>query len=789
MIGKPLMIPQAPNLSNFIDKYDMDSQLSECNLASQQRQQDYETEVEVYRGLERVNEDFIVIHGVKYTHGDYTMFVGEHLSKRKAGEVCKMKNKETEEECDFVVIGKNYAVVIEVKNVGCKDCAEGVEKAEILNKTFKDSVDQRSRTVKLITGISKEAAVLQFTAYPNLSHQFKNHFQLTESEMSSIIFKEDIENIRQWWKDNVIFSLHLPCSLSPIMSQQFHLNRVDEAAEILSSVDCFVDWQELWDLAGPDDFPKLFTLVLFQLKEFARDKRKEQEGSRVTRLTTRRNVMRSWINSHIYRRVEQILVALWCTEKNKCDTRKCTLGRTINAIDKGLKDGDFTFHSKNRDPNPAIASETPDTIKNCIGVNNLTIEQLAILKSEQKLLWIHGPAGSGKSVLMCGKILELALSDDQNKTSVFFFPGPGNPVNIYERALEKAGVAAETVVFDGWENPCEEKLCERELDMMSLYKENNQVVIIKLQQYLNFHNRFEKLIQLVKTQKGSNIFIDDAQLVAFHKSTEESKEFSKTLVDLSRSNFVWVACDIAQSPTDPMVFRKDAIQYTFVGQVCDEWKVVTLHKNLRNTSELAGILALIRDIQRTTLLEKKVGANEVLPEQAHGHFIYGPRTKIYVFVYRNLDLLGKMISQELTILLEESDLKVSDIGVVYTNYQMLDLIQVPSIHDTEEMGLCCNKDSPSAEWPAVIGIFGVNKKDLDWHEIDSLSQLYLMISRARVKCTIFMYLENDDPDERYYGPIMSEFLFRSHSSSLAKVIRCGPPGPFVKSRINLPLFY
>ncbi|XP_063689801.1 uncharacterized protein LOC134822606 [Bolinopsis microptera] len=732
----PLMIPQAPNLSNYIDKYDKDSQLSKSNLASQQRQQDYEAEVEVYRGLERVNGDFIVIQGLKYTHGDYTMFVGEHLSKRKAGEVCKMKNKETEEECDFVVIGENYAIVIEVKNVGCKDRAQGVEKAEIyLNKTFKDSVDQRSRTVKLITGISKEAAVLQFTAYPYLSHQFKNHFQVTESELSSIIFQEDIKNIRQWWKDNVKFSLHLPRSLSPIKPQQFHMDRVDKAAEILSSVYWFVDWQELWELSGPADFPMLFTLVLLQIKEII-----HQEG--ISRLTKSSNVVRPWIISQIYRRVEQILVALWCTEKNKCDTRKCTLGRTINAIDKGLKDGDFTFHSKNRDPNPAIASETPDTIKNSIGVNNLTIEQLAILKSEQKLMWINGPAGSGKSVIMCGKILELALSDDQNKISVFFFPGPGNPVNIYESALEKAGVAAETVVFDGWKNGCEEKLCERELEMMSLYKENNQVVIIKLQQYLNFHNRFEKLIQLVKTQKGSNIFIDDAQLVAFHNSTEKSKEFSKTLVEFSRSNFVWVACDIAQSPTDPMVFNggKDAIQSTFVGQVYDEWQVGTLHKNLRNTSELAGMLALIRDIQCRTLLRHEIRVNELLPEQAHGHFIHGPRTKIYVFVYRNHDLLGKLISQELTGLLEESDLKVSDIGVVYTNYRMLDLIKVPSNHDTEEMGLCCNKDSPSAEWSAVIGIFGVDKVDGDVKEIDSLSQLYLMISRARVKCTIFMYL-------------------------------------------------
>ena len=709
---RPLMIPQAPNLSNYIDEYDQGPQLSKSNLASQQRQQDYEAEVEVYRGLERVREDFIVIHGLKYTHGDYTMFVGEHLSKKNPGEKCKMKNTDTEEECDFVVIGENYVVVIEVKNVECNDCPQGVGNAEILNKTLKDSLDQRSRTVNLITGISEEAAVLQFTVYPNLSHQFKNHFQVAESELSSIIFKEDITNIRQWWKDNVILSLHLPRSLSPIKSSEFPT----------------------------------------------------------------------------YRRVERILVALWCTEKNKCDTQKCTLGRTINAIDRGLKDGDFTFKSKNRDPNPGIASVTPDTVKNFIGVNNLTIEQLAILKSEQKLLWINGPAGSGKTVLMCGKILELALSDDQNKISVFFFPGPGNPATMYHSALKNAGVKAGIVVFDGWENGCEDKLCDQELESLSLCKESNQVVIIKLQQFLNFNIRFEKLFQLVKSQKGSNIFIDDAQLVAFHIATENEryKEFSETLVDFSRTNFVWVACDIAQSPTDPMVFEsgKEAIQHTLVGQVCDEQQVVTLHKNLRNTSDLAGILALIRDIQYKTLLNREIGVNEVFAKQTHGHFIHGPRTKIYVFVYQNHDLLGKLISQELTKLLHESELKISDIGVVYTDYKMVDLIQVPSVHDTKEMGLCCNKDTPSAEWPAVVGIFGVHQVDRAVNEMTSLSELYLMISRARVKCSIFMYLERDTP---YYGPIMSELLFKL-ASPLAIVIRCGPPGPVQQMRIKLPFF-
>ena len=166
----PVMIPSAPNLSPYIDKYDEEEDLSKSSRSSKQRQQDYETEVVVYRALEKLKsgEKIIVLHGLQYSHGDYQLFVGDHNSKKRKGEICKLKNKEREEECDFVVMCDSCFVVIEVKNVFDIDDEKDEEmKYRALSKTFEDSLDQRMRTVKIIQGINKDATVHQFTAYPN----------------------------------------------------------------------------------------------------------------------------------------------------------------------------------------------------------------------------------------------------------------------------------------------------------------------------------------------------------------------------------------------------------------------------------------------------------------------------------------------------------------------------------------------------------------------------------------------------------------------------------------------
>jgi len=57
--------------------------------------------------------------------------------------------------------------------------------------------------VEFVKIFCKQLTVLQFTVYPNFEKAFKKEFQLSRGKLSSILFKEDLEDFSDWWKDNV----------------------------------------------------------------------------------------------------------------------------------------------------------------------------------------------------------------------------------------------------------------------------------------------------------------------------------------------------------------------------------------------------------------------------------------------------------------------------------------------------------------------------------------------------------------------------------------------------------
>ncbi|KAL5251466.1 hypothetical protein ACHWQZ_G016984 [Mnemiopsis leidyi] len=283
----------------------------------EKRQSDYEAEVSVYRALENLEENIIVLHGFEYTHHQYRLCDAAHV--KRGCSKCKNKNADNREgECDFLVVCQGGFVVIEVKNMEHNEfleCEEGFHlctigedsqiptctsmgrQSEALRGTFRKSKEQREKVAKLIRCMEQNVAVLQFTAYPNFIKTYRGGFNLTPDQTKTIIFKEDLENFKNWWNDNVVRLLQQPpCA----------------------------QWEK----------------------------------------------------------IQNFLLAVWCTEKNKCEILRCSLGKSVLDIDRKLKEGLITFQGKHGKKsminNPGVV-EAPCDVKNFIGVKYLTAEQYRVL--------------------------------------------------------------------------------------------------------------------------------------------------------------------------------------------------------------------------------------------------------------------------------------------------------------------------------------------------------------------------------------------------------------------------
>ena len=194
----PVMFPRAPE-QTYIDLYPNDDPKGLNFKTDMLRQSNYEAEVKLYRALEKLDKKLIVLHNFEYTHHQYRLCNKLHV--RKGCPKCKGKNAANKEgECDFLLIGNNYIVVIEVKDMTHlgieveqeqehETSTDQQGQLRALNGTFRKSLEQRKRMEELIHYIDEEMMVLHFTAYPNFSKQFQKEFQLTDAEISSVIFE------------------------------------------------------------------------------------------------------------------------------------------------------------------------------------------------------------------------------------------------------------------------------------------------------------------------------------------------------------------------------------------------------------------------------------------------------------------------------------------------------------------------------------------------------------------------------------------------------------------------
>ena len=676
----PLMLPRAPD-QTYIDRYPESSDFRD----EIKRQSDYEAEIIVYRALEKLPDNkIIVLHNFEFTHHQYCLCDQSHSRNKRTCNRCKNSSVK-EGECDFLILCPGSIVIIEVKNMSHIEINDvAIDKEEhfrALFGTFKKSVQQRKKIEYLIQCIEKDTTIRQFTAYPNFSKQFIGQFQasqntgsqLSDSELSTVIFHEDIVN-----------------------------NSSDEE---LSS---FGSW---WN-----------------------------NNATIAQETR--------INHDAFQNVRNMLLAIWATDKNY-DQSKCSLANCISNIDEGLKSGKFTFlpkQVKNRAQNPGVVP-APDVIRNYVKVENLTVEQYKAFESSENLLWINGPAGAGKSVLLCGKIIKLVQLNEDNKVVLFKFGGDGNNCQLYQCALKEASVE------------CQETSMSGVTELVTLISESTcKVIIVQIT-----YSDIQELTDTISAVTNCHIFIDDMQELLYFSEPEESSVLMDKLLSLECT--VRVACDMAQnywySNKEELIYRLRMITVKL-----SSTQLVRLSMSLRNTCDLSDILFVIREQFRESYSEITDILDLVLPTQLRGHFIHGPLTVIHVFDDYNFDSVIRVFNIELDRLCV--NLNYSNIGIVSSDVtsSVLSLVEdsvKKRCEDTDsKIAVCHSSDCASAQWPAVIVLHRVSR-----NRKADLTEIYLMLSRARVYCSVIIFPREGDTLDSY--PHMLQLLGKL--SNYARIIR------------------
>ena len=699
VVTTPTMLPRAPD-QTYVDVYPEKDQPG-CSFADERkRQSDYEAEVMVYRGLAGLKENLIVLHSLQYTHDQYCLCVESHNRDKRRCKGCKNPfNKDGE--CDFLVLGPEYCVIMEVKNImldgGYKPNDPKLTKA--LLGTFRKSVEQREKISSLIKGIDKEATILTFTVYPNFSKKFKYQFQscektalpLTDTELSTIVFQEDISG-RPNSKQNLL--LRIFSSLTGCFNKTININDEDSTLNHENKSSFSFWWEE-----------------------------------NVTQMVVPPEENESSAAASRHEKVRNVLLAIHCTEKKICDQSKCSLQWCIANIDKRLKEGHITFLPKNgkkRAENPRIV-EAPDAIKNYIGVHYLTSKQNSVFNSKEKLLFINGPAGAGKSITLCGHIIELAKSDNNNKVVLFRFTGEGNSSKLYQGALDKADIKYQEVDYDL------DTTLDRVIDLIE--ESEGNVIIVEM-----ICVRFDDIIYILRAIKNCNICIDDIQKLLYFIQPDECRALIEKLSEISLQYTVRIVCDLVQG----MLYSDTNYVIDIVSVITEklsETQLVCLSRNLRNTQNISAILCLIRN-QFVELYSSRMHVlDTILPKQIPGHFIHGPEIFLHILDNYDVNMISNILDNELDRLSDNLNiLSNSDIGIVHSDFGEI----WPLLKETvdkrrkdadETIAVCYSTRSYSAEWPAVVVLHMMYGHSTVWE----LPRLYLAISRARVNCSVVLY--------------------------------------------------
>ena len=370
------------------------------------------------------------------------------------------------------------------------------------------------------------------------------------------------------------------------------------------------------------------------------------------------------------------LIGLWCTnEKNELSEEKWELGKTINRVDNLLRNAAIT--NKLDAPTSPKVKGSPAVFKE-LGILCLTEEQKQIFCSEDHRIVINGPAGSGKTVLILGKIIQLARKTEE---LIIVIVPSSLMADWYEKNLKKSGIGSARRMPNVWtDNNHRKKVV---IEVIDDYRHNKLGSVGDMAGF-----RILKLCAILEID--AHLFLDDFHsfdfaikfyphiVLPFVQNDEINDLWQYTLSKLiktSKKTF-WLCYDSLQSTLNTSFDQQKGNIERWESRVI----VYKLSANLRNSYETSNFIKFIRE-ERLLNIRNSITLVNCIPnmnvryhapfdvEQATGHYIHGPAPKIIW-----IDLFGRESEKEkaeyLTSRLtnEVSDLLHNKVAIIHDDY-------------------------------------------------------------------------------------------------------------------------
>ena len=487
--------------------------------------------------------------------------------------------------------------------------------------------------------------------------------------------------------------------------------------------------------------------------------------------------------------VKRYLVGLWCIKNNNhWDVKDCTLSRCIVDVNEKLKralvtksavDLDKAKHGKNKKKkqekspeNPRMVN-APDLFKDYLNISCLTQDQQGVFKNDEKLLWVEGPAGSGKTIAMLGKIIDIVLNPNlQGRSRVLVVSAGQDDLVTIKRNCDLLNSICESVTctivtynYSNVRGDIRNKVDEAESDTFKQFVNcKSQIVLLAMNKTLI--NQFVKKILF----SFNYVFVDDYQLITdqllrdapiYPTYTQDILSYGLMPVVqycVENNTTVWVLSDMGQSWYQQILKELPAFQ-----NIVDEFRNMFVSKmyfsvNVRNAYELSTVLSVIRE--HNSALDCTDTGRLGLPQQQDGHFLRGTKPTIYL-----LDGLRLSNSWELGILNDElcklkepdSCLENKDIAVLcnFVERRLIEKVsRVLEIYKEENNKITLQHTAGcmSAEWAAVVVLYRCEPvikntvrdrlPNIGIREISysvTFPQIYVALSRARVYSTVIMF--------------------------------------------------
>ena len=514
------------------------------------------------------------------------------------------------------------------------------------------------------------------------------------------------------------------------------------------------------------------------------------------------------------------LLGLWCIKQdNKWDLADCNLSKCLKDIDEKLKQALVTRKSvdeakqneskrkkkgkEKKYPKNVEMVDAPDLFKDYLKIKCLTKDQLDVFNSNERFLWVEGPAGSGKTIAMLGKVIQLALTTPPQKrilvmTTRHILDSTAEILNNIRKDL-----TCEIITFPnrvGYSNTPETL---DEATMLVLQKLSDSTSKIVLLDTINAANSLATTTAQRNTcyfmKRFDYIFLDDYQqlidnMLSIYKDIL-SFGICPILEHSSKNNTsIWIVCDESQTwciryfdfidseNGQPIVFS-DMLKGYF-----ENSKQLSI--NLRNTYEITSLLLII--IKHYKKIDFEFAGAIKWPRPETGHFLRGPKPVIY-HLKNNVRAAWRHILAKEVVKLKEADncLKNKDIAVVVYNVIRRyendpdDVQRIKSVLESlgagyDKIQVLSTGSSFSAEWPAVIffckyvsftspcnfpqDMFKVqNEKNLKCTVGSIIPELYLAISRARVYSSVILLSLSDSNKytSKYDNELLEELKQRS----------------------------